>query len=95
MARKTTESLSLRRCRIGVIGLGYVGLPLAVEFGRHYETVGFDVHPERIAELSRGSLEGGTRGLDPSRRGAGQPPWIAGPARRWPDAGRAPARRRC
>ncbi len=54
MARKKTDALSLRQCRIGVIGLGYVGLPLAVEFGRHYETVGFDVNPERIAELSRG-----------------------------------------
>ncbi len=54
MARKKTDALSLRQCRIGVIGLGYVGLPLAVEFGRHYETVGFDVKPERIAELSRG-----------------------------------------
>ncbi|MEX1109388.1 MAG: Vi polysaccharide biosynthesis UDP-N-acetylglucosamine C-6 dehydrogenase TviB [Dongiaceae bacterium] len=54
MARKQTRPFSLRRCRIGVIGLGYVGLPLAVEFGRHYETTGFDVRPERIAELARG-----------------------------------------
>jgi len=54
MARKQIRSLSLRGCRIGVIGLGYVGLPLAVEFGRHYETVGFDVRPERIKELSSG-----------------------------------------
>jgi len=46
--------VSLRRCRIGVVGLGYVGLPLAVEFGKHYETVGFDIKPERIAELSKG-----------------------------------------
>ena len=45
---------SLRRCRLGVVGLGYVGLPLAVEFGRHYETVGFDIKPERIAELKKG-----------------------------------------
>ncbi|MGE0581187.1 MAG: Vi polysaccharide biosynthesis UDP-N-acetylglucosamine C-6 dehydrogenase TviB [Steroidobacteraceae bacterium] len=45
---------SVRRCRIGVVGLGYVGLPLAVEFGKHYETVGFDIKPERIAELSKG-----------------------------------------
>ena len=29
--------------RIGVVGLGYVGLPLAVEFGKHYETMGFDI----------------------------------------------------
>jgi UDP-N-acetyl-D-galactosamine dehydrogenase len=46
--------LSLRNCRIGVIGLGYVGLPLAVEFGHHYDTTGFDIDPERIAELRRG-----------------------------------------
>jgi UDP-N-acetyl-D-galactosamine dehydrogenase len=45
---------SLRKCRIGVIGLGYVGLPLAVEFGKHFDTVGFDLKPERIAELKRG-----------------------------------------
>jgi UDP-N-acetyl-D-galactosamine dehydrogenase len=46
--------LSLRKCRLGVIGLGYVGLPLAVEFGRHFQTVGFDVKPKRIAELKAG-----------------------------------------
>ena len=40
--------------RIGVIGLGYVGLPLAVEFGRKYPTVGFDVKSARIAELESG-----------------------------------------
>ena len=54
MAGKRPPELSLRRCRIGVIGLGYVGLPLAVEFGKHYETTGFDINPERIAELHRG-----------------------------------------
>ena len=32
--------LNLRKCRIGVVGLGYVGLPLAVEFGKHFDTVG-------------------------------------------------------
>jgi UDP-N-acetyl-D-galactosamine dehydrogenase len=37
-----------------VIGLGYVGLPLAVEFGKHYETTGFDIDPGRIGELKRG-----------------------------------------
>ncbi|MEP7246482.1 MAG: Vi polysaccharide biosynthesis UDP-N-acetylglucosamine C-6 dehydrogenase TviB [Gammaproteobacteria bacterium] len=46
--------LSLRKCRIGVVGLGYVGLPLAVEFGKHFDTVGFDIKPHRIAELSAG-----------------------------------------
>src|ERR1017187_5348354 len=45
---------NLRKCRVGIVGLGYVGLPLAVEFGKHFETVGFDVNPERIRELKAG-----------------------------------------
>jgi UDP-N-acetyl-D-galactosamine dehydrogenase len=45
---------SLSDTRIGIIGLGYVGLPLAVEFGKHFPTVGFDVKADRIAELERG-----------------------------------------
>lgn len=40
--------------RFAVIGLGYVGLPLAVAFGRHWPTLGFDIDPQRIAELGRG-----------------------------------------
>ncbi len=40
--------------RIAVIGLGYVGLPLAVAIARHFSTTGFDIHPGRIAELSSG-----------------------------------------
>ena len=46
--------LRLRKCRIGVVGLGYVGLPLAVEFGKHFETIGFDVNPQRVAQLRKG-----------------------------------------
>jgi UDP-N-acetyl-D-glucosamine/UDP-N-acetyl-D-galactosamine dehydrogenase len=45
---------SLRDCKIGVIGLGYVGLPLAVEFGKSYKTLGFDIKEARIAELKKG-----------------------------------------
>ncbi|OIQ82745.1 UDP-N-acetyl-D-glucosamine 6-dehydrogenase [mine drainage metagenome] len=45
----------LEDTRLGVIGLGYVGLPLAVEFGQHFPTVGFDIDRKRIEELSRGS----------------------------------------
>jgi UDP-N-acetyl-D-galactosamine dehydrogenase len=41
----------LASARIGVIGLGYVGLPLAVEFGKHYDTLGYDIDPGRIAAL--------------------------------------------
>jgi UDP-N-acetyl-D-galactosamine dehydrogenase len=44
----------LARIRIGVIGLGYVGLPLAVEFGKRYPTTGFDIKKERVAELRAG-----------------------------------------
>jgi UDP-N-acetyl-D-galactosamine dehydrogenase len=40
--------------KIAVIGLGYVGLPLAVEFGKHFETVGFDINAKRIEDLKRG-----------------------------------------
>jgi len=44
----------MRPVRLAVVGLGYVGLPLAVEFGKKYRTVGFDIKPERIRELQRG-----------------------------------------
>ena len=37
--------------KIGVIGLGYVGLPLAVEFGKQYETIGYDIDTHRIDDL--------------------------------------------
>ena len=40
--------------RLGIIGLGYVGLPLAVEFGKQFPTFGLDINPVRIAELQAG-----------------------------------------
>ncbi len=46
--------LNLRNLRIGVVGLGYVGLPLAVEFGKRFSTVGFDIKAARVDELRRG-----------------------------------------
>jgi UDP-N-acetyl-D-galactosamine dehydrogenase len=39
---------------IGIIGLGYVGLPLAVEFAKKYKVIGFDINPVRISELDNG-----------------------------------------
>lgn len=45
---------NLDTCNIAIIGLGYVGLPLAVEYGKHYPTVGFDINQKRIAELREG-----------------------------------------
>lgn len=41
-------------CRLGVIGLGYVGLPLAVAFARQFDVVGYDINATRVTELSRG-----------------------------------------
>ena len=40
--------------KIAIIGLGYVGLPLAVAFGAKMETLGFDIDKERVSELKRG-----------------------------------------
>ena len=40
--------------KIAIIGLGYVGLPLAVEFGRKYYTIGYDINKHRIDELNKG-----------------------------------------
>ena len=46
--------MNLQVTKIGIIGLGYVGLPLAVEFGKKYDTLGFDINAARIAELESG-----------------------------------------
>ncbi|MEW8084565.1 MAG: Vi polysaccharide biosynthesis UDP-N-acetylglucosamine C-6 dehydrogenase TviB [Candidatus Thiodiazotropha endolucinida] len=44
----------LGKVHIGVLGLGYVGLPLAVEFGKKYPTIGLDINDARVAELKSG-----------------------------------------
>lgn len=46
--------MKLENLNIGIIGLGYVGLPLAVEFGKKYKTIGFDVNESRVSELRDG-----------------------------------------
>jgi len=46
--------MNLRDIKIGVIGLGYVGLPLAIAFGKIYEVLGFDINQKRIDELQNG-----------------------------------------
>ena len=48
---------NLETARIAIIGLGYVGLPLAVEFGKRYDTIGFDIRAERVEAL-RGGRDG-------------------------------------
>ena len=45
---------SIENARIAIVGLGYVGLPLAVEFGKQFDTVGFDINEARIQELRAG-----------------------------------------
>ena len=44
----------LDKLNICIVGLGYVGLPLAIEFGKKYKTIGFDVNQTRIDELKSG-----------------------------------------
>lgn len=46
--------IDLARVKIGIIGLGYVGLPLAVEFSKKYQVLGFDINQSRIDELKSG-----------------------------------------
>jgi UDP-N-acetyl-D-galactosamine dehydrogenase len=61
----------LRAAKIAIIGLGYVGLPLAVEFGKKYRTVGFDINPSRVLELRAGrdsTLEATKKDLQSSRK---------------------------
>ncbi len=66
-----TISFKTQEVRIGVIGLGYVGLPLAVEFGKKYVTVGFDINKYRIEQLLAGNdstLETGKEEIEASRK---------------------------
>lgn len=47
--------LAISDAKIAIIGLGYVGLPLAIEFGKKYKVLGFDVKEERVRELKKGN----------------------------------------
>ncbi|MFD2244900.1 nucleotide sugar dehydrogenase [Pontibacter ruber] len=49
-----SDATGLENIKIAVIGLGYVGLPLAVEFAKQYKTFGFDINSTRVAELNKG-----------------------------------------
>lgn len=51
---KITQKIEDNTLVLGVIGLGYVGLPLAVEFGKKYQVIGFDINEKRISELENG-----------------------------------------
>ena len=53
------DKLKSKQCSISVTGLGYVGLPLALEFARHFRVIGFDINEERVALMKQG--------IDPSK----------------------------
>jgi len=64
-------SMDLQTTQVAVIGLGYVGLPLAVEFGKKYPTIGFDINKARIQALKEGkdaTLEVSTQELSESTK---------------------------
>lgn len=54
MSEASKYSFSLESTKLAVVGLGYVGLPLAVEFGKYRAVVGFDINAKRIADLQEG-----------------------------------------
>nr|MBA3686608.1 hypothetical protein [Planctomycetota bacterium] len=58
------ESLSRREARLAVIGLGYVGLPLAVRFAACFPVIGFDTRAERLAQLREGRDDTGGVGRE-------------------------------
>ena len=60
-----SEASDLKNAKLAIIGLGYVGLPLAVAFGRVRPVVGFDINPARIAELREG--HDSTREVEPEQ----------------------------
>ena len=49
-----SDKINNKSITICIVGLGYVGLPLAVEFGKQYQTIGFDINESRIKELQSG-----------------------------------------
>ncbi|MFW6349023.1 MAG: Vi polysaccharide biosynthesis UDP-N-acetylglucosamine C-6 dehydrogenase TviB [Thiohalospira sp.] len=60
--------MEIGEVRVGIVGLGYVGLPLAVAFGREFPTLGFDINEERITALRAG--EDSTREVEPAELAA-------------------------
>ena len=58
------QALKSKKKSLAVVGLGYVGLPIALEFARHFKVIGFDINKTRIEMMRRG--EDPSRELDPS-----------------------------
>ena len=45
--------MDLKNCKIAVVGLGYVGLPLLIEFGKKFSCIGFDIQSRRVEQLKQ------------------------------------------
>lgn len=67
-ASVSSEAVDGQTIRVGVLGLGYVGLPLAAALARHFPTVGYDINGARIAELRKGEDRTGEVDADTLRR---------------------------
>ena len=52
--QKNNSDINIAKIKIAIVGLGYVGLPLAIEFGKKYSVVGFDTDQARIDDLKNG-----------------------------------------
>jgi len=51
---ETSNLSSMPNSKIAIIGLGYVGLPLAIEFAKKYDVLGYDIDDERVVKLRNG-----------------------------------------
>ena len=69
--RELLERIDSGSARLAVIGLGYVGLPLAVEFGARFSVIGFDVNKRRLDELRAGQGRRWPRVVVGARRSQG------------------------
>jgi UDP-N-acetyl-D-galactosamine dehydrogenase len=63
------ENFNLKNIKIAVIGLGYVGLPLSIEFAKKYKVLGFDINTERISDLLNGFDSTGEANLNDLKNG--------------------------
>ncbi len=71
MLDEILKKIGNRELKVALIGLGYVGLPLAAEFGKYYDTIGFDIKKSRLEELRQGvdsTLEIPTEALRAAKR---------------------------
>lgn len=50
----TADDLIAKRCKIALVGLGYVGMPLAIEFAKHVDVIGFDINEEKVNQYRNG-----------------------------------------